>query len=133
MDTTVTAKNGKHTAEVRDAGRLVYRSPQFVTERMALADAGCWVAFHGERDGMGKVEVDPAEIYTAREAVTQQFEWVPGEVVARKVASAYEYGLTVEVKVGAMGQQYIQISNGKGSSYGIYHIGAAFRAKVLGA
>jgi hypothetical protein len=130
MITTATAKNGKHTAEVRDGDRVLYRSPEFITERMALADAGCWAAFHGERDGMGKVEVDLNEVYTTRQAETLVFAEVPAGDVARSVANAYAHGLTVEIKSGAMSQRYIEISNGKGSAYGQYHIGADFRERV---
>jgi hypothetical protein len=113
---------------VKINGVAAYTTSEYYTERMACADMYCWVAFQGEN--MDQVAVDMDEVYTARQAITKTFAEVSAKVVARAVAEAYRNGLVVEIKEGAMGQRYIEISNGKGSAYGQYHIGADFRDKV---
>ncbi|NED36692.1 hypothetical protein [Streptomyces sp. SID8499] len=47
MRITVTTKNGKHYGTVHAADRVVYATPGYFTEGMALADVKCWLAFHG--------------------------------------------------------------------------------------
>ncbi|MFC9191429.1 hypothetical protein [Streptomyces cyaneofuscatus] len=47
MKTQTTETNGKHYATVSQGDRIVYRTPGYLTARMALADAQCWGAFHG--------------------------------------------------------------------------------------
>lgn len=49
MNTTVTTNNGKHFGIVRKGDSILYRTPGYYTEGMALADAKCWLAFHGEK------------------------------------------------------------------------------------
>jgi hypothetical protein len=48
MEITVSSANGKHYAEVGTA----YRTPDYLTPRMALADAMSWLAFHGPADAL---------------------------------------------------------------------------------
>jgi hypothetical protein len=48
MEITATQANGKHYAEVRNGDLIVFRTQGYYTARMALADAQCWAAFHGE-------------------------------------------------------------------------------------
>ncbi|MCX4547272.1 hypothetical protein [Streptomyces sp. NBC_01500] len=126
---------GKFFSQVRnshaDGFGILFESSEYLTEGMAHADAKCWLAFHEGEKKMSKVEVDAAEIYTARQSVTGVFAEIPAERVAHKVAEAYRFGRVVEVKTGGMGQRYIEISNGKGSAYGQYHVGAEFRDKVV--
>lgn len=52
MNITATKVNGKHYTRVVSNGRIVFRSPGYVTARMAMADARCWIAFHGEAKPM---------------------------------------------------------------------------------
>ncbi|MEU5149761.1 hypothetical protein AB0G42_21590 [Streptomyces yangpuensis] len=47
MNTKTTQADGKHYATVSKGDRIVYRTPGYLTARMALADAQCWTAFHG--------------------------------------------------------------------------------------
>ncbi|OKH90483.1 hypothetical protein [Streptomyces uncialis] len=47
MNIKTTEADGKHYATVVQGDRIVYRTPDYVTARMALADAQCWNAFHG--------------------------------------------------------------------------------------
>ncbi|MFJ4960978.1 hypothetical protein ACIP6P_00665 [Streptomyces sp. NPDC088729] len=47
MKTQTTETGGKHYATVSQGDRIVYRTPGYLTARMALADAQCWEAFHG--------------------------------------------------------------------------------------
>lgn len=131
MNTKTTETNGKHYATVSAGDRIVYRTPGYYTAGMALADAQCWAAFHG--GNMDKVTVDLNEVYTARGAGPTGLEYmaVPAERVARAVAEAYRFNLCVEVRTGTRGNAYIQISNGKGSGYGAYHIGAEFADYAL--
>lgn len=55
MNIKATETSGKHYATVSQGDRIVFRTAGYVTARMALADARCWVAFHGEK--MEKVEM----------------------------------------------------------------------------
>ncbi|MFE1763095.1 hypothetical protein ACFW81_02565 [Streptomyces angustmyceticus] len=47
MNMTVTETSGKCCATVTSGDRIVYRTPEYYTAEMALADAQCWTAFHG--------------------------------------------------------------------------------------
>jgi hypothetical protein len=49
MNTTVEARDGKYFGTVRKGDSILYRTPGYYTEGMALADAKCWLAFHGEK------------------------------------------------------------------------------------
>jgi hypothetical protein len=128
MNTTVEARDGKHFGTVRKGDSILYRTPGYYTEGMALADAKCWLAFHGEDTNMDKVTVDMGETYSAMRHKGADFEWhqPSAQRVADHVADARKFNLCVEIKTGARGQSYIQISDGKGSSYAQYHIGAEF-------
>ncbi|MEW2302607.1 hypothetical protein AB0958_21985 [Streptomyces sp. NPDC006655] len=57
MNITAAQRNGKHYGEVRNGDRIVFRSAGYITERMALADARCWVAFHGKAVEMVRIPV----------------------------------------------------------------------------
>lgn len=46
MQITTKNINGEHVAAVKEGDRIVYVTAEYITERMALADARCWVAFH---------------------------------------------------------------------------------------
>jgi hypothetical protein len=127
MNIMATENNGKHTAQVSEAGRIVFQTPEYCTAEMALADAKCWMAFHG--GNMDKVTVDLNEVYTARGGGVSLLEYrnVPADRVARHVAQAYEFGLSVEIRTSTIeGTKYILVSDGKGSGYGLYHIGPVF-------
>jgi hypothetical protein len=50
--TDYTADNGKTYAEVTEGATVVYRTPDYLTARMAVADAVAWVAFHGPAGAM---------------------------------------------------------------------------------
>jgi hypothetical protein len=128
MNITVTENSGKHFGQVREGDRVLYRTPGYYTAGMALKSAECWAAFHGKGTDMGKVTVDLGEVYTARGGGPSGLEYrdVPAERLAAVVAQAYEFGLTVEVRTNTHGTAYIQVSDGKGSSYGQYHVGAVF-------
>jgi hypothetical protein len=134
MNITVTENSGKHFGQVREGDRILFATPGYYTAGMALKSAECWAAFHGKGNDMGKVTVDLGEVYTARGGGPSGLEYrdVPAEHVATIVAQAYEFGLTVEVKTSTVqGTKYIQVSNGKGSSYGQYHVGAVFSDYAL--
>jgi hypothetical protein len=134
MKITATETNGKHYATVSAGDSIVYRTPGYYTAGMALAAAECWTAFHGKGTDMDKVTVDLGEVYTARGGGASGLEYrdVPAEHVAIIVAQAYDFGLTVEVKTSTIqGTKYILISNGKGSGYGLYHVGAVFSDYAL--
>ncbi|MET8880550.1 hypothetical protein [Streptomyces rubiginosohelvolus] len=79
MNTKTTEANGKHYATVSAGDRIVYRTPGYVTARMALADAKCWEAFHG-----GKI------MSTFRLAVTPMLgggkRMLPGEYATKAEA-----------------------------------------------
>ncbi|MFJ7419788.1 hypothetical protein ACIQXD_14400 [Streptomyces uncialis] len=47
MNTKTQEANGRHYATANHNDRVVYRTPGYLTARMALADARCWIAFHG--------------------------------------------------------------------------------------
>jgi hypothetical protein len=128
MQITTTQTNGKHYARVADGDRIAYVSPGYHTAGMAQSAAKCWIAFHGKGSEMGKIVVDLNEVYTSRGAGRSGLEYmnVPAGRVARRVASAYEYGQTVEIRTSMLGTPYIQISDGKGSSYAQFHIGPVF-------
>jgi hypothetical protein len=124
---------GKFFSQVRnsyaDGDNILFESPDYLTEAMALADAKCWMAFHGEAKPMDKVTVDPSEVYTARGGGASLLEYrdISAEYVAWHVAAAYESGLTVEIRTSTVeGTKYIMVSNGKGACYGRYYIGAVF-------
>ncbi|MGW3072725.1 hypothetical protein [Kitasatospora sp. NPDC001132] len=81
---------------------------------------------------MNRITVDMTEAYTARARYTHELMGVPAQRMARIVAQAYDFGLTVEIKDSTRADtQYIQISDGKGSSYGQYFIGADFRDRYM--
>jgi hypothetical protein len=50
--TTGILGGNKVWAEVRNGETTVYRTTEYVTERMAYADAYCWLAFHGGEKNM---------------------------------------------------------------------------------
>lgn len=50
MNITTTERDGKHYGTVRQGDRIVFQTPGYLTQSMALADARCWVAFHGKGD-----------------------------------------------------------------------------------
>ncbi|MFE5621734.1 hypothetical protein ACFQ8S_06930 [Streptomyces virginiae] len=61
MNIKTTEADGKHYATAHHGDRIVYRTPGYLTDRMALADVQCWVAFHGvkmEEDEKVWVPVD---------------------------------------------------------------------------
>lgn len=78
------------------------------------------------------VAVDMNETYSAMRHADGGFEWYhpTAEHVAYQVAQAGKHSLVVETRTGTQGQTYITIGDGKGSSYGQYHIGAEFAAYV---
>jgi hypothetical protein len=47
MEITDYTENGKTYATVTENGQEVFRTASYYTERMAIADALTWVAFHG--------------------------------------------------------------------------------------
>lgn len=130
MNITTGTQGGKFYAWVRKGMSILFQTPGYITEAMALADARCWLAFHGG-ESMDMVTVDMNEVYVARQKGTGVWREETAERVARAVAEAYRFNLTVEVKEGTMGQRYIQISDGKGSSYSQWHMGADFRDRVI--
>lgn len=131
MEITVTKENGKSIGRVHQGDRVFHITPGYYTNQMALAAAHCWAAFHWKGEGMDKVEVDLSEVYTVAQSGTGVFCEFPAERVARAVAQAYEFGLDVEIKQGAMGQRYIQIGRKGVCSYGQYHMGADFRDRMV--
>jgi hypothetical protein len=128
MYTTTTVANGKFFGLVRtEDERTLHTTPGYYTEGMALSAAKCWVAFHG-----GETMVDLNETYSAMRHAGAGFEWYhpTAQEVSDRVADAQKFSLVVEIRKGAQGQRYILISDGKGSGYGQYHIGAEFAAYV---
>lgn len=118
MNITATENNGKHTAQVSKGGRIAFQSPEYLTEAMALADAKCWMAFHGEAELMDEF-VKPGDRFTARHGVTHEaYEINPAEL-ARRIAEARNFNLDVVEKTGPKGN-YIEIGR-NGCSYGQYH------------
>ncbi|MEU9560343.1 hypothetical protein [Streptomyces fumanus] len=113
MDMQTTKVRGKFFTVVRDGAPVVHITRKYLTRRMAEAAAKCWVAFRGVR----KVEIDLNQVYV------QGTKRVAAQFVADRVAEAYRFGLTVEVRQGTAGRRYIQISDGKGSAYGQYFFG----------
>lgn len=72
MQITVTKANGKSVGVAHIGDRVLYTTPQYLTNQMALTDARCWVAFHAkdaEMHGYGrKLNMDTPEMATAVEA-----------------------------------------------------------------
>jgi hypothetical protein len=59
MNITVTKENGKSVGRVHAGDRVLYVTPRYLTNQMALADAHCWRVFHGEEAKMSETEVLP--------------------------------------------------------------------------
>jgi hypothetical protein len=80
------------------------------------------------------VIVDMNETYSAQHNAAGGRGWTwyhpTAQFVADRVAEAAKFNLVVTVRTGTQGQDYIEIGDGKGSSYGQYHIGAEFAAYV---
>jgi hypothetical protein len=107
-------------AEVRNGGVTVHTTPEYYSERMAYADAYCWVAFHkGESMSKADALVKPGDRFEAAEAVTGITRDIPAERVARAIAEAERFNLDVLVRQGTGGREYIQIGR-NGCSYGQY-------------
>lgn len=66
---------GKFFAQVRNAYRdgdnILFESPEYLTREMALADAKCWMAFHGEASKVNE-ENEANEVNEAPDTL-----WVP--------------------------------------------------------
>jgi hypothetical protein len=63
MDVKVIKVSGKFVGGVARNDRAIYVSPGYLTEAMALADARCWLAFHGEAQPMPTytIALDPID------------------------------------------------------------------------
>jgi hypothetical protein len=111
MIATTTTTNGQHIATAKVNGKT-FTTKAYYTLNMALADAKCWIAFN---------KTEGTEMFEARDRATHIFYLIAGTEVARRIEEAKSFGLTVETKISShTGREYIEISNGKGSSYGQY-------------
>lgn len=64
MKTEITATDtNKYTAQVYNiyngAKVLIFETPEYITPRMAAADAECWIAFHGSAAETRAFIIDP--------------------------------------------------------------------------
>jgi hypothetical protein len=57
MNIKATQTNGKYSAKVSDGDRILFVTPDYYTEDMALTAAKCWNAFHGEKEVVDMVWV----------------------------------------------------------------------------
>ncbi|MGI5408209.1 hypothetical protein ACQEV9_15580 [Streptomyces chartreusis] len=75
MKITITEANGEFYARVNNGDLIVYVTAEYLTERMALADARCWVAFHGKADAMPtyKLAIDPIDTTGGRRALKGEY------------------------------------------------------------
>jgi hypothetical protein len=117
MEITVTENNGKHTAQVSEGGRLTFRTPEYCTAEMALADAKCWMAFHGEAESMNEF-VKPGDKFEGHRQVTGELFSVSAGEMLRLIAEAKSFGLEIIERMGTE-RAYIEIGR-NGSSYGQY-------------
>ncbi|AUG87289.1 hypothetical protein HOS59_gp25 [Streptomyces phage Rowa] len=119
--------NGTVWAEVRDGDATVYRTTEYVTERMAYADAYCWVAFHGGETKMTESLVKPGERFKAMGDFSKEvgtcWREFSAEHVMQRIATYAEHGVPAVRKTGPRGE-YIEIGR-NGSSYAQYHVMAA--------
>ncbi|MFI8830558.1 hypothetical protein ACIGPN_05970 [Streptomyces afghaniensis] len=134
---TYHTEGNRITAEVRNGGTTAYTTAPYATERMAYADAYCWLAFHGEKESMTKITADPDEVYTGyiQKQDGPRIVTVPTPVTVERVANALaeaeRFGLSVDMRRSPAGFRYIEISNGKGSSYSKWWIGEAAQAYLM--
>jgi hypothetical protein len=117
MEITVRVSGGMYCAQVRDGRKLVHCTQRFYTEGMALADAKCWMAFHGEGEIMNDL-VKPGDKFEAHRKVTGELRPVGAGEMLRLIAEAKSFGLEVVEKMGTE-RAYIEIGR-NGSSYGQY-------------
>jgi hypothetical protein len=111
---TVRIAGGRYYGQVRDGKRLMFHTPGYLTEAMALADARCWVAFNGEADDM----VKPGDVFEVRNKNHEMVTVSAGEMEAR-IRNAKQHGVQVSLMTGTGGREYINLHIG-GSSYGRY-------------
>jgi hypothetical protein len=116
MNITVRIAGGRYYGQVRDGKRLMFHTPGYVTEAMAMADARCWVAFNtGEIMDI----VQDADIFESRNKSDHRAVTIGAHQMRARIENARKYGVSVSVMTGERGRKYINIHNG-GSSYGRY-------------
>lgn len=111
MGITEHTENGKHYAEVGTA----YRTPDYLTARMALADAECWNAFNkGAKmdDVVTAGEEFEAPMIERRMLYSAAF-------VSARIAEARRFGVEVSVRTTTDGREYIALHRG-GSQYSMF-------------
>jgi hypothetical protein len=118
MGITVTTKSGKHFGIVFHAGRVVFRTPGYVTKAMALADARCWVAFNNKGETVEDIVKD-TQTFQTRSGYDGSLQIVGPDRMRAAIANARQYKVSVSVVTNERGRRYINIHNG-GSSYGRY-------------
>jgi hypothetical protein len=110
MIQTTQTETGQHIATVG-----TYRTPAYYTAEMAVADAQCWEAFHGEENNMITITADETFVIP-----TQQGDRiVDGAHVIRSIETARRLGVEVTEIVSGTGVRYIQTHRG-GSQYCMY-------------
>jgi hypothetical protein len=116
MGITVRIAGGRYYGQVRDGKRLMFHTTGYLTEAMALADARCWVAFHGG-DIMDIVK--DTQTFQTRSGYDGSLLIVGPDRMRATIANAERYKVSVSVVTNDRGRKYINIHNG-GSSYGRY-------------
>jgi hypothetical protein len=116
MNITVRIAGGRYYGQVRDGKRLMFHTPGYLTEAMALADARCWVAFN---KGESMDIVQDTDIFESRSSYNGERVTIGAPQMRARIENARKYGVSVSVMTGESGRKYINIHQG-GSSYGRY-------------
>jgi hypothetical protein len=121
MNITVRIAGGRYYGQVRDGKRLMFHTPGYLTEAMAMADARCWVAFNA-----GEIMdiVQDADIFESRGKADHRVVTIGAHQMRARIENARQHGVSVSVMTGEGGRKYINIHQG-GSSYGRYFYAAS--------
>jgi hypothetical protein len=118
MNITVRIAGGRYYGQVRDGKRLMFHTPGYLTEAMALADAKCWTAFNDKGETVEDIVKD-TQTFQTRSGYDGSLQIVGPDRMRATIANAEQYKVSVSVMTNDRGRKYINIHNG-GSSYGRY-------------
>jgi hypothetical protein len=94
MNITVRIAGGRYYGQVRDGKRLMFHTPGYLTEAMAMADARCWVAFNA-----GEIMdiVQDADIFESRGKSDHRTVTIGAHQMRARIENARKYGVSVSM------------------------------------
>jgi hypothetical protein len=116
MNITVRIAGGRYYGQVRDGKRLMFHTPGYLTEAMALADAKCWTAFNDKGETVEDIVKD-TQTFQTRSGYDGSLKIVGPDRMRATIANAEQHKVSVSVMTNDRGRKYINIHSG-GSSYG---------------